>query len=339
MNKPVGIIIGRFQVNKLHPAHLELITRVLREHPKTMIVLGVAPSRNNDSYNPLTYPMRQQMIQAVFPTISTVPLKDHPDDKVWSGNLDSLIRDVYPTEEIVLYGSRDSFIPHYSGKFKTVELEPMMEISGTETREQVGREIVSSDDFRAGVIYATQNRTPAAVPCVDIVVFRASEQYKKENSHSEKYVFPPYDEMLLIYKDNLKTWCLPGGHVDATDITLEAAAAREVGEETSLNFYGREMTYVCSRQIPDWRYNNENKLIVSLYSACWKNGNNGIIKANDDADNAKWFKVSEFSNYVVGAHALYHDDIINALKKHNQELKAWCESEGHLYEEGIKNGK
>ncbi|MBT6178546.1 MAG: NUDIX hydrolase [Deltaproteobacteria bacterium] len=46
---------------------------------------------------------------------------------------------------------------------------------------------------------------------------------------------PPLDSMLLIFHDKLKMWLQPGGHIEASDPTLEAAARRELLEETGVS--------------------------------------------------------------------------------------------------------
>jgi 8-oxo-dGTP pyrophosphatase MutT (NUDIX family) len=45
---------------------------------------------------------------------------------------------------------------------------------------------------------------------------------------------PEGDAVLLIFHKKLEIWVQPGGHIEPTDVTLEAAARREVAEEVGL---------------------------------------------------------------------------------------------------------
>jgi 8-oxo-dGTP pyrophosphatase MutT (NUDIX family) len=45
---------------------------------------------------------------------------------------------------------------------------------------------------------------------------------------------PELDRVLLIYHERLARWLQPGGHIETRDVTLAAAAQREVREETGL---------------------------------------------------------------------------------------------------------
>ena len=47
-------------------------------------------------------------------------------------------------------------------------------------------------------------------------------------------VSPDHSALLLINHRKLKRWLQPGGHIEPTDETLEAAARREVAEETGV---------------------------------------------------------------------------------------------------------
>jgi 8-oxo-dGTP pyrophosphatase MutT (NUDIX family) len=46
---------------------------------------------------------------------------------------------------------------------------------------------------------------------------------------------PDRRELILIHHRKLGIWVQPGGHIDATDLDLESAARREVGEEVGLH--------------------------------------------------------------------------------------------------------
>jgi bifunctional NMN adenylyltransferase/nudix hydrolase len=153
-----AVIIGRFQVPNLHEAHKDLIDSVVKTHPKTILFLGLSPvlgTRNN----PLDFEARKKMLQEAYPSLSILYIKDTPSDEVWSKKLDEQIGDlVSPNQSVVLYGSRDSFIRHYSGKYKTLELESKVYVSGTEIRNSISKSVKETPDFRSGVIWGAYNR-------------------------------------------------------------------------------------------------------------------------------------------------------------------------------------
>jgi 8-oxo-dGTP pyrophosphatase MutT (NUDIX family) len=49
---------------------------------------------------------------------------------------------------------------------------------------------------------------------------------------------PNASKVLFMYHHRLQRWLLPGGHVEETDISLAAAAAREAAEETLVQIDG-----------------------------------------------------------------------------------------------------
>src|SRR3990167_8124822 len=144
MNTDVGIIVGRFQVHVLTEAHRKLIEMVMERHQKVIIFLGVSgispvPSTKR---NPLDFEIRKQMLESSFEKDSIIVsyVTDMKYDTSWSKNLDSKIKDlVSPNQTVILYGGRDSFINHYTGKFPIKELAPdvYIEMSGTELRNQL----------------------------------------------------------------------------------------------------------------------------------------------------------------------------------------------------------
>ena len=143
----VGVIVGRFQVQKLHEAHLKLIQSVCNEHDKVIIFLGLSPVRVTQN-NPLDFESRKQMILDKFPNTIVLYIKDTKDDEYWSNQLDGQISDIVgPNQTVVLYGSRDSFINHYTGKYDTQELVQEVFVSGTEIRRSIGRKVMNTSEF------------------------------------------------------------------------------------------------------------------------------------------------------------------------------------------------
>ena len=118
----VGVIVGRFQVSELTEGHKELIQSVIDRHKHTVCVVGLSQIKATKN-NPLDFESRRKMLHEEFPDLTIVYIKDTKDDKQWSKNLDEVISThVPPTSKVSLYGSRDSFISYYTGKYDTIEL-------------------------------------------------------------------------------------------------------------------------------------------------------------------------------------------------------------------------
>jgi 8-oxo-dGTP pyrophosphatase MutT (NUDIX family) len=66
-------------------------------------------------------------------------------------------------------------------------------------------------------------------------------------------VSPDGDALLLIHHAKLGRWLQPGGHIEAYDATVEAAARREVSEETGigeLDIVGAALVRIDAHEIP-----------------------------------------------------------------------------------------
>ena len=273
----VAAIIGRFQVNKLHDGHRSLINFVLDNHKKVIILLGVSRVQNTRK-NPLDFASRKAMIQKEFPSITILPLQDQRYNEKWSKDVDSIIPVIYGEKSTVIYGSRDSFIPYYSGKYPVIELEESVNYNGTNIREEVAKETLDSNDFRAGIIYQSFNQRPTTFPTVDIVV------------HDFE------GNILLGRKPNETLFRFVGGFVDTSDTSYEAAALRELNEETGGDLVvNKNLTYVTSQKINDWRYKGEKSGIMTTLFLAGKNF--GYAKASDDIAEVKWIPANKFSNY------------------------------------------
>lgn len=270
----IGVIVGRFQVHKLHEAHREIIDQVVELHKKVIVMLGTT-SVLVTKRNPLDFVARKEMILQEYPTVTVLSIPDVPSDTEWSKMLDDRIREVFPIGEVVLYGSRDSFIQYYSGVFQTKELTPHIFISGTEVRTEVSKEVKKSEDFRAGVIYAAYNQYKKVHPTIDVAIFKNNRILLGKKANSTKYRFI-------------------GGFVDTQDESYEDAVMREAYEETGITL--QNISYIGSCRIDDWRYRNESdKIITMFFRAEYKDGS---IEPMDDIYELKFFELEQLHQSI-----------------------------------------
>ncbi len=291
-----GVLIGRFQVDRLTKAHKRLIGTVLSKHKKVILLLGVAPLPNSWR-DPLDYQTRHDMIVEEFPDILVLPVSDIPDDKLWSQAVDRAIEPGLSYHHTAaLYGGRDSFIKHYTGRHETIELEQVSHHSGTEHRRLIAARPERSRAFRAGVIYASQQHYPTIYPTVDVAVFS-----------------PDGTKILLGKKTHDPLWRLPGGFADPSSDSNEEDAIREVEEETGLKL--QSVTYVTSRNIQDWRYAAEphSQIRTTMFYGIAPHED---AVAGDDLAEVQWFNLADldpaFTPIVMPEHrGLAHQAILN----------------------------
>lgn len=277
-----GVIIGRFQTPELHSEHIKLINYVLDRHEKVILFLGVSPTLANKKH-PMDFITRKYMIEEQFgiSKLTIMPLSDNKSDEIWSKQLDSKIKEVFPLGSVTIYGSRDSFIPYYKGVNKTLELQPDVFVSATDIRELASKKVISSSEFRAGIIYSVYNQFPVVYSTVDIAIIKD-------------------DEILLGQKMNETEWRFIGGFVDVTDESDEFAAKRETLEETGLEV--AELEYVCSMPVNDWRYRGmkDRSIMTRFFKAKYIFG---CPTPQDDINALKWFKLTpELENILVEEH-------------------------------------
>ncbi len=295
----VGVIVGRFQVNELHEAHVDLITSVLQKHDRVLLFLGNSTIRNTLN-NPLDYRARRTMIAEKFPTVEIHYINDNPSDTAWTKNLDKLIGEqLLPMQSVTLYGSRDSFLKCYNGKYNTCELEATTFISGTEIRRRVCNNYPPSADYRAGMIAATAYRFPTAFQTVDIAVVNDK------------------GELLLARKPEEKKWRFIGGFSDPASVSLEEDAKREVQEEAGVEV--GNITYLGSTLINDWRYRGEiDKIKTALFVAKYVFGK---PEGADDVAEVKWVSINNLTkNDIVETHHVLID-MFNEKFGANRELQ------------------
>lgn len=279
----VGVIIGRFQVPELHAAHRDLIESVAEKHSKVIIVLGLSPLPVTRQ-NPLDFEARKQMILSEFPEVLVLYSKDQASDEVWSRKLDETIGDLLaPGQTAVLYGSRDSFIVHYSGRFPSQELLQESYISGTEVRKAIAAGRTSDDPgFRRGVVWAAFGRYPTCFATVDVAILNEDET-----------------KVLLARKPHEDRFRFVGGFADPKSPSYEADARREVEEETHIVITDPE--YLASFIVDDWRYRGEVDVIKTLFFRAKLFS--GTPRADDDIAELKWFDLDYFKmTQIVETH-------------------------------------
>lgn len=292
----IGVIIGRFQVHELHDAHIEMVNEVIRRHEKVILFLGVSPTLCTQR-NPLDFLSRKVMFEEKYGNAfsAILPLHDKKSDKVWSNQVDTKIREVVSLGSVVLYGSRDSFIPHYQGKFDVIELVPSSLVSATEIRKAVSKKVDRSKEFRAGVIYACYNSFPIVHPVIDVAILNDDET-----------------QVLLGRKKDEVEYRFIGGFADVTDENLEQTVRREAYEETGLEI--GDIKYITSMKVRDWRYRSttDRSIMTNFFKAKRISGH---AVGADDIVEVKWFNIETLTpTNLVGEHGDLLSKLLISLK-------------------------
>lgn len=284
----IGVLIGRFQVDELHEGHVRLLDAVRRAHRRVVILLGVPPRIPNED-NPLTFPMRERMIRSLLPDAVILPVVDCRTDDEWSRQIDRLIESSFPVKRAVIYGGRKSSLASYKGRHRTQELSLGVDgASGTSARREAAMVIRDSPDFRAGVCHAMAMLPPRINPTVDIALVRPAE----------------YWEVLLGKKPAESLHRFPGGHVDRTDESFEAAAKRELLEETGMSTEG-DLIFLGSYMVPDWRGHDLTVFFAAQYSF-------GSAEARDDISGVFWLPITAATReQIVPEHQALFDRLRN----------------------------
>lgn len=309
-NYTIGVIVGRFQVHSLHGAHRKLINTVFENHKQVVIFLGI-PAGDHTRSNPLDFVTRKAMIQSAYPDAIILPLKDQRSDELWSRKVDELIYITCGEAKALLYGGRDSFIPHYKGRYQTLEIDLGTEsLSGTEVRESLAGRVIDSDDFRAGIIYGKHAQRPSIYSTVDVVAYNDAGQ------------------ILMAKKPNEELYRFIGGFVDPTDESLEHAARREFMEESGqCEIDGLE--YVSSHNVKDWRYSRtECSILTTFFAGKFIFGH---ATATDDIAVLEWVNPKELKKEnIMEEHRDLFKMLMNYLIVKEVEDKANKSSEKNL---------
>jgi ADP-ribose pyrophosphatase YjhB (NUDIX family) len=265
------VIIGRFQTNKLHEGHLELFKKASEVSDFILVCVGISASVGTDK-NPINYVSIKKMIKSVDvgSKIVVLPLYDNISDLEWSIKLDECIDVMKPSSighfDVIIWGGRDNSIEgYYKGRYKIQTINGIGDFSATKIRHEIGKNPIDSEDFRSGIIYASQNRYPIVYSTVDVVV-------KKDGKY-------------LVGKKGDK-YCFVGGFVDCADKNIEQSAIRELEEETGITQFD-SISYLGSIKIDDPRYRGTKD---SIMTHCF------LVKNPKDLENK--IKDKEFSSFA-----------------------------------------
>lgn len=276
-----GVLVGRFQVHELHDGHMELFRIIRGRHSRIIVFLGCTKT-GLTRRNPLDFEVRKRMIQAEFPDFTVLPLQDRRSDTVWSRSLDDAIWNTIggAPAEVTLYGSRDSFVPHYKGTHKIVELAINVpaQLSATDIRAKLTNTVMSSPDFRAGIIYAIGQLYPRCVTTVDVAIL---------HGHRNK-------RLLLGRKSDEHAWRFVGGHAEPPKwpyeaTSFEADIKREAFEETGLDIDG--VDYIGSTGVDDWRWKDEPDGVKTLFFVA--TARDMGAQAGDDLNEILWISIDQ----------------------------------------------
>ena len=299
---PIGCVVARFQVHELHEGHHHVIKQVVKNHKKVIIFLGV-PQIVGTKKNPLDFDTRKKMVQTDYPDAVIVAIPDNRSDYKWAKELDKRIREVYPHGEVLMYGSRDSFIPYYTnsgGKFQTKELEPFGTFTGTDVRKMISEEVKNSMDFRAGIIYHSYNLYPKTIPTVDIAVMD-----------------PLNRKILFCRKYDEDQFRFIGGFVRPEDPHVKASVRRIFRDKAGNGSELQGFEYLDSVRIDDWRFKSEEDKIMTQFFMCsisW-----GLVNPEDDIAELTWIDIDEkwMREKVCPEHQVLVEILLNKLNEKN----------------------
>lgn len=285
--RAVGVVVGRFQVPSLHIGHQRLLHHVAMRHATVLVLVGTVSTPPTER-NPLPFELREHMLKQHFahfyPDVSVVVIKlpsrrgEYPKRSM---HIDTIIRDMFPGQPAILYGSRDSIIHRYTGAFQTEEFAAINSPSATEVRAAIVP--LDSLDFRAGYIDAIKGLWPRVYPAVDIAVQVES------------------GEFVLGRKPDETLFRFPGGFVDPGDASLEDASFREAGEELPRTEVNRaSLRLVGSHRVNDWRYRGTKDGIMT--SLVYGHGTVHELVAGDDIAEIRLFRREEMEAHMTPEH-------------------------------------
>lgn len=278
----IGIIVGRFQTPILHRGHKELFNTAFSETDHVLVFVGVQTVRTER--NPLPFKDRKGMLNAEFSNITITSIKDEVDNTDWVKTLDNKIKSLTNEgDEIIHYGGRDSYLSVLKNTHNIRKVKLVGSVSSTIIREHITP--IINTYYRSGYIKAIQDEYKSHAIVTDILITKK-------------------DQILLGYKNKLKSYVTIGGFVDDIDTSIKCAAVRELKEETNLSLEEKDLKYVTDIKCNSWSYNEGRNPFTVVYTAEWEN-NMGLAIPGDDIDLLKWTSLNKAIEIVSHSHHKY----------------------------------
>lgn len=109
-------------------------------------------------------------------------------------------------------------------------------------------------------------------------------------------ISPDGSRLLILHHRRLDRWLLPGGHVEPSDPSIEAASAREVLEETGVAVSGGQLGGADVHGIPPKGrepYHLHHDLLF-CFRAC-----TDTLQVSDESHAVAWCSPAEFDRYAI----------------------------------------
>lgn len=110
---------------------------------------------------------------------------------------------------------------------------------------------------------------------------------------------PDRGSLLLILHGKLDRWLQPGGHFENDDVSVEAAARREIAEETGLrtiNRVGADLVRIDAHQIPP---SGSEPQHIHIDLAMGFVAETDLLGPFDEVVDARWVPLNELATYDV----------------------------------------
>ena len=302
MKKTLGVIVGRFQTPDITPGHEFLFEEVYKRHKNLVVFIGCKPPHfQPDEKNPLDFFSRKSMIQASKPDVSILSITDNRYDEEWSIELDKRIDEIKGAFDVILYGSRDSFISHYKGKFETHELESTIIYSATSVREEIIQKELEDKKFRCGFIYGLSERLVCGLHNSFGLL------YEKEENGKIK--------ILIGKKRGDKEYSLFGGvYSPDSDKNYADTMKRTMKEQLGDNIEIGSVKFLFDAQLDHWAYKSSNDKLHANFFLCQRAW--GYVRPNHDYELVEWVTLEEFENKkLVFEFELFKDSLLESLEK------------------------